>query len=51
MENEAISITADMHERDYLDIIRNVFGSVEVHGNRSINVVFDSMPLFSEALS
>ena len=37
--------------RDYLDIIKSVFGLVEVYGNRFVNVVFNVTSMFSEAFS
>ena len=41
-KTNAISVTVDMWERDYLDVIKSVFGLVEVYGNKFVNVV--SMP-------
>ena len=46
-----LSLTVDMQDRDYLDIIKSVFGLLEVYENRLINVVFDTTSMFSEAFS
>ena len=49
-EFNAISITVDMQERDYLDVIKSVFGLAEVYGKRFVNAVFDTIPMFSKVL-
>ena len=51
VQTNAISVTVDMYERDYLDFIKSVFGLVEVYGNRFVNVVFNATSMFSEAFS
>ena len=50
-KTNAISVTVDMQERDYLDVIKSVFGLVGVYRNRFINVVFNATFMFSEAFS
>ena len=50
-KTNAISVTVDKYERDYLDAIKSVFGLVEVYRNRFINVVFNALSMFSEAFS
>ena len=47
----AISVTVDMWERDYLDVSKSVFWLVKVYRNRFINVVFNATSMFSEAFS
>ena len=34
-----------------MDVIKSVFGLVEVYGNRFVNVVFNATSMFSEAFS
>ena len=37
-ETNAISVTVVMWKRDYLDVIKTVFGLVEVYGNRFVKL-------------
>ena len=50
-QTNAISVTVDMQERDYLEIIKSVSGLAEAYGNRFIIVVFDNTTMISEAFS
>ena len=50
-KNEFVSQRSDTIVQDPAANIKSVFRLVEVYGNRFVNVVFDTMSMFSEAFS